>query len=666
MMNETIKLILSLSLSASILAVLLFAFKPLISNKFSKSIQYCLWIVVLLRLVLPFSFETSIMNELFYGNQTPAATASPAIVQPIGGKVDNNFKTSIRPGKESTADGIDNDDAGYGRSFLNIFNRYSFYLWLLGVIIALTVNLVGYIRFSDHLKQSNKAATDKEVGMLVALLNGRKNVRLVRNHFVTTPMLIGIIRPYIIIPDTKFNEVQLKNILLHEITHLKHFDIAVKWLTTIASAIHWFNPLVYFIKKEVNYACELACDEAVIKNLSPAEKQAYGDTLISVVAEHKYPIGVLQATMCEEKKSLKERLLAIMNHNRKSKPIIILSIILIGVVIFGALFLGAGVGIGRDTPPNLYISAEGSKTKAALTGTYDLAEISRHKTPYVGDNSKVSAIASSLPIPDNYFNQRYISMKTGEKPYGLTIYYEAASDGEYGAEWPIITPDSVIEANSRMNALVVFCMIDNLDQVTFAFRNSQSNGELDTSKYNTTFTFQRASFEEKYGKLTALAADLDKLQSVLKNDGHEPDKGTTIESPLPELTDEEVSEAHGVVKEYYRAIAAKDNEAILATMHPREGLTMGNVKSGNVQLYGTETRTLITIDYDSQDRKRRSYRPSTHYISDENVIVFKVSFDIKYPQKDGGPWNEGIYENWSMILIRDDQNSPWLIYDQGY
>lgn len=135
---------------------------------------------------------------------------------------------------------------------------------------------------------------------------------------------------------------------------------------------------------------------------------------------------------------------------------------------------------------------------------------------------------------------------------------------------------------------------------------------------------------------------------------------------MPEFSKEEVAAARAVVEEYYRAVAAKDDEAILATMYPREHLTIERVKSGNVQLYGTETRTLIGIDYDSQDQMRRNYRPSNHYISDENIIVFKVSFNIKYPQKDGGPWNEGIYNNWSMILVRDDENSPWLIYDQGY
>jgi beta-lactamase regulating signal transducer with metallopeptidase domain len=137
--------------------------------------------------------------------------------------------------------------------------------------------------------------------------------------------------------------------------------------------------------------------------------------------------------------------------------------------------------------------------------------------------------------------------------------------------------------------------------------------------------------------------------------------------PMPEFTNEEVAKARAVVEEYYRAVAEKDSEAILSTMYPREHLTIERVKSGNVQLFGTETRILISIDYDSQDKMRRNYRPSNHQISDENIIVFKVSFNIEYPLlKDGGPWNEGVYDNWSMILIRDDEKSPWLIYDQGY
>lgn len=632
-MNETGKLLLSLSLSGSLLAVLIFAVKPFIKHKLSRTVQYYIWIVVLLRFVVPFSFEDSIMNDVFYSNKNPLEISNKGIVQPMDGTRENTINSSILPNvQENIANGVYNYDADHSRYFRDLFNQYVIYIWLLGVIIALTVNLAGYIRFLQYMKQGYRSAMDEENMMLATLLNGRKHVRLVRNRFVATPMLIGILRPCIIIPDVDFNKKELKNILLHEISHLRRFDIGVKWLTMIATSMHWFNPLMYFIKKEINHACELACDEAVIKNLSPAEKQAYGDTLISVVAEHKYPIGVLQATMYEEKNSLKERLVAIMKYNKKLRLIIIFSGILLGFFILGALSLGAGVGSGKDTPPNIYISAEGEKTKVALMGsyswqnsskhiqsdsdnpinfeykldnavsvagkeqiiidtqklkkdkqydftiedmavykdgkliefeevepsfmkgalyiqappdtgeyiytfrlnfkdrgtvsygfvvrvdmlTYNLTDISKYKTPYVGNNSKVSAISGRLPVPDNYFKQQYISMKTNAKPYKLIVYYEAASDIKYEGVSPIITPDSVIEANSRTNALVLFCMIDNLDEVTFAYRISQSNGELDNSKYNTTFTFTRVSFEEKYGDLSVLGDNLDLLQDVLR------------------------------------------------------------------------------------------------------------------------------------------------------
>lgn len=634
-MNETVKLVLSLSLSGSILAVLIFVVKPFIKHKISKSIQYYIWIVVLLRLVIPFSFEGSIMNDVFYSDENSLEISSQGTVQQIDGTRENTMNSSILPEvQKNKANGVYNADVDHSIHFRDIFNQYVIYIWLFGVITALTVNLFGYMRFLKYLKQGYRPATDEENRTLAALLNGRKHVRLVRNRFVTTPMLTGILRPCIVIPDIDFEPKQLKNILLHEISHLRHFDIGVKWLTMITASIHWFNPLMYFIKKEINHACELACDEAVIKDFSPSEKQAYGDTLIFVAAEHKYPIGVLQATMCEEKKSLKERLASIMKYSEKSRLIIIFSGILIGFVIAGAVYLGAGVGNVKDTPPNIYISAEGEKTKAACMGgyswenggkhiqadsdhpinfeykidnevsvtakqqliistqklkrdkqydftieemdvfkdgqliefetvepsfmngdlyvqgppeageyiytlrlnfkdrgtvsygfvvrvdmlTYDLTEISKYKTPYVGDNSKVGHIARFLPVPQKYFRQQYTSMKTSNKPYKLTIYYEAASNTEYEGEWPIVTPDSVIETNLRTNALVVFCMIDNLDQVTFAFRDSQSDGKLDESKYNTTFTFSRTSFEEKYGDLSVLGDNLDLLQDVLTDE----------------------------------------------------------------------------------------------------------------------------------------------------
>ena len=632
-MNEAVRLILSLSLSGSILALLVFAIKPFIKHRLPKSVQYYIWIIILLRMVLPFSIEGSIMNHVFYKGQQSVDTASVNKALSISETVDIAVDSTVLPEpRRDTKQELYNGDIDYGSRYLrDSIHEYILLLWLLGAAATLALNLAGYMRFTKCLKQGNRPAGE-EIRILHSLTKGRKNIRLMRNRFVSTPILIGIIRPQIIIPDMDFDERELKNILIHEISHLKRFDIAVKWLTMAAASVHWFNPLMPIIRKEVNRACELACDEAAIRNFSIEEKQAYGSTLISVAAEHKYPAGVIQATMCEEKENLKERLTSIMKESKKSKPIIVLSLIILAAMITGAVILGASIGTARSTPPDIYISAEYEKTKEAILGTYewkyfnnhinadsdhpvnfkyrpnnilsaapsqqliistqkinidkkydftleqlsvykdgreiefntpkphytegtlyiqappykgeyiysivlgyrakgtasygfvvrvgiptyDLEEIAKNKTPYIGNHVKVSGIAGSLPVPDHSFRQRYISMITKEKPYKLTIYYETVSDEGYQGQWPITYPDSEFENISRKNALLTFCMIDNLDEVTFAFRNSPSEGDLDTSKYDCTFTFQRVSFEEKYGDLSALGENLSLLRDALE------------------------------------------------------------------------------------------------------------------------------------------------------
>jgi hypothetical protein len=130
-----------------------------------------------------------------------------------------------------------------------------------------------------------------------------------------------------------------------------------------------------------------------------------------------------------------------------------------------------------------------------------------------------------------------------------------------------------------------------------------------------------------------------------------------------EFTEEEVASARAVVEEYFRAVAAKDDEAVLKTLtlvynHP------------NVILYQDEIRTLLSADFNESDPMRKGYiengRGSVNGTAIENVIVFKVNFSVNIPKGGQSAFSEGNYTNWSMILIREDKNSPWLIDDQGY
>jgi hypothetical protein len=155
-------------------------------------------------------------------------------------------------------------------------------------------------------------------------------------------MLMGLFRPVIILPDREYADAQLRAILLHELTHLRRRDVLVKWLSVVACAVHWFNPIVWLARREIDRACELACDEAVIRGLDASGKQCYGETLLYVAADSKTPWTVLSATMCEEKRDLKERLAAIARNKQYSRAAVAASAAVIIAAILAVGWLGAG------------------------------------------------------------------------------------------------------------------------------------------------------------------------------------------------------------------------------------------------------------------------------------------------------------------------------------
>jgi hypothetical protein len=112
-----------------------------------------------------------------------------------------------------------------------------------------------------------------------------------------------------------------------------------------------------------------------------------------------------------------------------------------------------------------------------------LANLSKLRTPYVGDNSAVGRIIDALPPLGDRHTQKFFSIGddygTGRAPNTLTVYYE--QNGE-------INDDYVLTA---LNPILLFALIDNLEEVSIAIRHSPSGDELDKSAYGTRMTYTR-------------------------------------------------------------------------------------------------------------------------------------------------------------------------------
>lgn len=315
---EIINVILSMTFTGSIISFFLFILKPIIKDRLPKSFQYYMWFSVVIALVLPISkiivipisnYSVMSMNDIV---QWISDTASET---PINLVFTQQNEKSVR-------------QIAHFPSIAVVL----FVFWQLGMILMLGFNSICYVSYIRKLKKYNISAERQEIELLNHLLKRKNSLKLYKNTIVESPFLIGVFRPVVILPDKKYEVMKLRNILIHEITHMHRYDIAVKWLLIFLGAVHWFNPLVYFVRREMNKACELACDEAVIKNFDISEKQQYGDTLIAVTADSigKIPRSI---TMFEDKENLKERLGAIMKYKKHPKrTIIVASVILVTVV----------------------------------------------------------------------------------------------------------------------------------------------------------------------------------------------------------------------------------------------------------------------------------------------------------------------------------------------
>ncbi|MDE7114441.1 MAG: M56 family metallopeptidase, partial [Acetatifactor sp.] len=161
------------------------------------------------------------------------------------------------------------------------------------------------------------------------------------NNLISSPLLIGFFRPCIILPTADLPPMDFDYTIRHELMHFKRRDMFYKWLVQFTVCIHWFNPFVYPMSREIGRICELSCDEAVIRELDAQGRRAYGDTLLNAIGlGGSYKASLVSLTLNESKELLKERLDAIMNFKKIPKWGIFTSLFLTAILVYGFAFLG--------------------------------------------------------------------------------------------------------------------------------------------------------------------------------------------------------------------------------------------------------------------------------------------------------------------------------------
>lgn len=136
---------------------------------------------------------------------------------------------------------------------------------------------------------------------------------------VQSPMLIGLLKPIIAIPDVGLPLQDAELILKHELVHFKRCDLWWKLLGVLLQTVYWFNPIVWLLCRDFEFCTETSCDAQVVRNLSHDERKHYGHLLISYVQTKHKQMPVLGISFTPAHKKLKRRISVMLKENKSRK-----------------------------------------------------------------------------------------------------------------------------------------------------------------------------------------------------------------------------------------------------------------------------------------------------------------------------------------------------------
>jgi len=454
--------VLNMSLTASfIIVVIMLVRLPL--KKAPKIISYALWAVAGFRLVFPFTLESVFSLLPFKAAPIPRDIAMQAVPRIDSGItiIDNVVSASL--------------PAAVPYASVNPLQIWTFIgscVWLFGIVAMLIYSFVSIVWLKRRLRDA-------------ALIEGN----LYEAYNLKTPFVIGLFKPKIYIP-AGLNDEERRYIILHEQTHIRRHDHAVKLFAYFVLCLHWFNPLAWVAFILMGADMEMSCDERVIKELGGDIKSAYSLSLVRVAAGRKILNG---SPLAFGEGGMKERIKNVLNFRKPSRVIITLAVALVAV-------LSVGFAVNRASDNS--IDESKLLTKLGYSKEFVLNVID-HRTVFSEDNEHISQIIKSLPLQAD---RKYISFSLEDgQAKEINIVYEYDENTSYrGGNGLDPFPETVRENN----ALLLFSTVEGLEKVNFLhYDGSQALNRIDS------YTMQ--DLTGRFGEIVPLDMDFAELYNSL-------------------------------------------------------------------------------------------------------------------------------------------------------
>ena len=390
----------------SVLICLIFCIKIIVSKKLPPWWHYSLWLMLLIRMMLPLDFE----NRLNVYNFVP----------PIASQNVFELITENPSGQEIPTSKIASEIPPGELKWRFIIKKSIPVLWftgamILGVCIAFE-SLAFWMCIRRKLRVTDSAVLDL-LAQCKRRMKIQKPVDIIISDSVKSPALFGYLHPRLLLPEgilEKLNFDELSYAFMHELGHLKRHDIAVSWLIAVLQVAYWFNPLVWIAFYQLRVDQESACDVSVLSRIRHNQSTEYAKAIVGFLEKFCQNCQLPSlAGILENKTQMKKRITRIVHYRKISQKMTVAAVALLvstGFVFFtftGVAMERQRVSLTGTTPEKIYANASSVLEGAAL----DEMEKSLTRRPELR-YAEYDASMDSKPKPEDfsYSNEKHESV----------------------------------------------------------------------------------------------------------------------------------------------------------------------------------------------------------------------------------------------------------------
>ncbi|MBF8984273.1 hypothetical protein IZY60_12065 [Lutibacter sp. B2] len=474
MINFT-QILFMMSIKASILILVILIVKFLFNRFFTAKTHYFIWFLLFISLTIPYApksnmsiynipkyffYNASILNiqlsqntffptthiantngEKYYleNNQSTSKERNKPFIKTKGDKITTNRKSNILKFITSLYT---------SKALANIFA----YIWLLGFLLLSFIVLIKTIHFHKLISSEQTLVNTEKIFLLYkckSYLGIEKNLELIKTKNFSTPSLVGLFHPKILLPEqilSDFDDEKLEFILLHELAHLKRKDLFMNWIILIYQLIYWFNPIVWIGFYKMKNDMEVACDDFVLNHLEKEKHISYGKAIIALLEYFSHVRFIpISTNILENKSEVKRRIIMIKKFSKTSYSLTIISFLLI--VLVGCSSISVPESTANPTEITEKTTQENPiKSNENSLSFSDAQKIFKNKKDILGkDYAYIWEIIGTPYVKTYYVNTKGLTKDEILKNLSSESIYPIESKEESSALYVFMENDKIVD-----------------------------------------------------------------------------------------------------------------------------------------------------------------------------------------------------------------------------